>query len=100
MICFLVVTGKEPGLTEPTGLVAAGVVGVLALLVSSAGKSSDCKASGEACEAIVFESPVLEASCCTSCFACDVVVSNVELSTTRDGVEGSDKLESGVAARG
>jgi hypothetical protein len=96
----LFVTGKELGLTEPTALVGAAVVRVLPLLVSSAGKSSDCRAGCEACEAIVFESPELEANCCTSCFACDVGVSNVELSTTRDGVEGTDTLESGVAARG
>ena len=91
---------EAPTLAELIDLVAAGVVGVLPLLVSRAGKSSDCRADCEACEAIVFESPVLEASCCTSCFACDASVSDVELCTTRDGVAGTETLESGVAARG
>jgi hypothetical protein len=91
---------EEPALAKTIDFVAAGVVGVLPLLTSRAGKSSDCRADCEACEAIVFESPVLEASCCTSCFACDVGVSVVDLSAMRDGVTGRDTLESGVTARG
>jgi hypothetical protein len=98
--CFLVVTGKEPNLTALTGLVVTAVVGVLPLLVSNAGKSSDCRAGCEAWEAIIFESPLLEANCCTSCFACDVSLSNVEFRTMCVGVEETDILESGVVARG
>jgi hypothetical protein len=99
-VCFLAVVGKAPGLTELVDLVAAGVVGVLLLLDSRAGKSSDCRAGCEACEAIAFERPLLEANCCTSCFACDVGATDVELSTARGGVADTETLESGVAARG
>jgi hypothetical protein len=101
--CFLAATGKTTGLREAVDLltteVAAGVVGGLRLADSKAGKSSDCKADCEACEAIVFESPLLEASCCTSCFACESGISGVELGGGRDGVAGIETLESGVAAR-
>jgi hypothetical protein len=100
MGCFLAANAEAPALAELIDLVAAGVVGVLPLLASRAGKSSDCRAGCEACEAIVFESPVLEANCCTSCFACDVGISDVELDAIRDGVTGTETLESGVAARG
>jgi hypothetical protein len=83
-----------------TGLGATGVAGALTLLASRAGKSSDCRAGWEACEAIVFESPLLEANCCTSCFACEVGVSDAELGAMRDDVAETETLESGVAARG
>jgi len=96
--CFFAVTGIAAGLTED--LIAAGVDGVFALLASRAGKSSDCRADCDACAAIVFESPLLEANCCTSCFACEVGVSDVELGAIRDGVAATETVESGVAARG
>jgi len=96
--CFLAVVAEVLALTELIALVAAGVVGVFPLLTSSAGKSSDCKAACAACEAIVLESPLLEARCCTSCFACDISVSEVELGAMRAGVAGMETLESGVAA--
>jgi len=97
--CFLVVAGNAPDLAELIDLTAAGAIGVLPLLVCSAGKSSDCRAGCEACEAIAFERPLLEANCCTSCFACEVGVSTIELGAAR-GVAGTETLESGVAARG
>jgi hypothetical protein len=97
--CFLVVAGNAPDLAELIDLTAAGVIGVLPLLVCRAGKSSDCRAGCEACEAIAFERPLLEANCCTSCFACEVGVSAIELGVGR-GVAGTETLESGVAARG
>jgi hypothetical protein len=45
------------------------------LPLSSAGKSSDCNAVCEDCEAMAFESPVFVANAFTSFFACDVDVS-------------------------
>jgi hypothetical protein len=98
--CFLAVIGKAAGLTELIDLVTAGVVGVFPLLDSRAGNSSDCRTGCEACEAIVFESPLLKANCCTSCFACNIGVSDLELGAARDGGAGTETLESGVAARG
>lgn len=60
------------GVATPAGFNEAAMEAALPFPLSNAGKSSDFKAGCDACEAMALESPVLEASALTSCFACKV----------------------------